>query len=196
MVRAGLFIAMGLASACCVWFGLHVRDERRARRLFDNNRKSVSARPWAYVRAFPDFLELLALALSSGCTLDRAWEEALRFLPEGPLRSELRRVSNDFSLGRSRVDAIRALMGRLNNDRLGGTLALLCHSLKYGTPLEGILLEQARSLREAALMAVEKRAQTASLRLLFPLVFFILPTIFIILFGPLVLGFIETGRLF
>ncbi len=202
-VYALLAAPIGAAAGCAVWFVFAQWEEARARRYFAGgveNRLSRllrrSADRWRRFKEFPDFLELLALGLSSGFTLARAWEEALRFLSSGPLKAELLQTANDFSLGRPRADAIAALTARLDDERLSGALALLTHSLKHGTPLEGILLDQSRRLRASALMALERRAQTASLRLLFPLVFFILPTIFIILFGPLALGFMETGRLF
>lgn len=195
-------ILIGVFSGCVLWFSLLLRDELRARRHFRPGPKIKwkfwlrKREAWQRFKGFPDFLELLWLGLSSGLTLDRAWEESLRFLPPGPLRVELLRTVNDFSLGRPRREALEDLIRRLKDDRLSAPLVLIGHALAYGTPLEGVLLDQARRLRNIAMMVLERRAQTAGIRLLFPVVFFILPTLFIILFGPLVLGFLETGRLF
>jgi tight adherence protein C len=197
-------LTFGLTGVAAAWFLIEWKDEWRARRYFSKDaalpvlwlRWRRRQAKWRRFKEFPDFLEFASLGLSSGLNLDRAWEEAVRFLPAGPLQVELRRTANDFSLGRPRKEAITDLARRLDDDRLAGPLGLLSHALKYGTPLEELLLDQAKRLREAVLLALERRAQTAGLRLLFPLVFFILPTLFIILFGPLALGFLETGRLF
>jgi tight adherence protein C len=199
-----LSVLMGICGLVALWNYFEWLEEHRARRHFDHSdKKSVVFLIWNKRRvrwqrfvAFPDFLEFLALGLSSGLNVDQAWERGVRYLPKGPLREELRQTANDFSLGRPRQEALFDLCERLEDERMSATVGLITHALKYGTAVEKLLFEQAKRHRAEVLLAMEKRAQTASLRLLFPLVFFILPTIFIVLFGPLVLGFLENGRIF
>lgn len=174
-------LVLTAAGAALPW--LHGREQSERRRRL---RRS----------AFPDFLDLTALALSAGHTLASAWSSAAGRLSDRDLREELARVERAVAFGRSWPDAVDDLGRRLDDARLLPILVLFRQALRTGAPLQAVLQEQAEALRSAAMAAMEERAQTAGIRLLFPLVFFIFPTIFIVLFGPLVLRLTYGGTLF
>jgi len=73
---------------------------------------------------------------------------------------------------------------------------LIIQSLKNGSPLEGILTDQAAYFRTSRFLDLEKRAQTAPIRILFPLMLFIFPTLFIVLFGAVAMQMAQKGGAF
>jgi len=159
-------------------------------------REKEKKKRWLCFRVFPDFLELFAMALSAGLPFERAWGMAADHLPDGALKNHLQLVGVEFSSGRPRDESLRRLAERLNEPRLTSIFPLLIHAMKRGTPLQTILADQAESLRTMALSAIEKRAQTASVRLLVPVVLFLFPTLFLVVLGPLVLQYAQRGQFF
>jgi tight adherence protein C len=148
------------------------------------------------VKPLPDFLDLLALGLSAGLNLERSWEGALVYLSPGILKKELSLVMNEIQLGQTREEAIQGLIRRLNDPSLSMIFVLMLQSLRRGTSLQEILFDQAQSLRTRRMLSIEKRAHTASVRLLFPILLFIFPTIFIVMFAPLALRFFAGEGIF
>ncbi len=151
---------------------------------------------WRNFREMPDFLELLAMAVSAGLNVERAWALAVAHLPESPLKATLQKSAGRFSEGRPREDTLRDLSVHLDDARIRPVFAIIIQAMKRGTPLERVLIDQAKSLRALALAAVERRAQTAPIRLLFPILLFLFPTLFIVIFGPILLQFAQHGQLF
>ncbi len=147
-------------------------------------------------RDLPDFFDLLALGLSSGFNFEKAFERATRTLSDGFLKQELFRVQKTLRHGGSLEKSFSDLSAAFHSRLTAGTFSLILQSLRQGSPLQEILFDQAATLRRARMLTLEKRAQTVGLRLLFPIVVFIFPTIFILLFGMLYLSFIKNGSLF
>ncbi len=164
-----------------VWVPFHiVREERRKR-------------TWANWTQFPDFLELLAMGLSAGITLEKSWELASGHLPEGSLRSELIQAFRSMEWGQSREEAFHSLQQRLDDSRVSSVLVLIHQGMKRGVSLHSLLLDLTESMRLSASLTVEKKAHTMSIRLLFPIMIFIFPSLFIILFGALFLQYLQNG---
>lgn len=138
----------------------------------------------AAIRTLPDFLELTAMGLSAGLVLESAWAQAVRGLRPGPVKKELERCLEWVRRGESRVLALREAGRRLVDPRAAMIMALVTQSLERGNDVGPVLLDQARALRSAALVELERRSQTAPLRLLFPVLFFLLPAVFLVLLGP------------
>ncbi|MCB4756068.1 MAG: type II secretion system F family protein [Elusimicrobia bacterium] len=159
-------------------------------------REERRRRQWKNYCAFPDFLELIAMALRAGLVLEKAWELALRYMPPSPLKDELEKSYRHFSSGQSRDELFERLLKSLNDERLSPALRFIAQSMSQGLPLQSVLLEQADILRTSVYLSLEKRAQTASIRMLFPIVFLIFPSLFLILFGSIALQFALHGGLF
>jgi tight adherence protein C len=160
------------------------------------NRITLPKRRWKIFKALPDFFDLLALALSSGLSFQRSFEASLDVMPSGLLKEELNQTWQMIRVGESVESAFRALTARLNEDRAAGAFALILQSLERGNPLHQVLFDQAATLRRQQMMTLEKRAQTIGLRLLLPIMIFIFPTLFVLLFGALYLSFLQSGSLF
>lgn len=150
-------------------------------------REKKKKQEWNLLKEFPDFLQLVILALSSGLNLDQAWRVASEAIPACQLKEVLQNTpqENYFFL----------LERNLNDSRLSPTLHLIQESQDKGFPIQESLEIQADQLRKRTWMILEKRAQTAPLRLLFPLLLFIFPTIFLVLFGPILLQMAQFGSL-
>lgn len=144
----------------------------------------------------PDFLELLALGLSAGLGFEEAWAQVIRYLAPGPLRDEMVSIFQTFRAGRNREACILEWGDSVKDERFKTLGQLIVHGLKQGTALETILLNEAILRRQEILIALERRAQTASIRLLFPLIFFIFPALFIVILGPLLIQISMHGFLF
>lgn len=200
-----IVLSVGLSTLFFVWAYLgyeqHLLFDRKIAAALHLNLESSSAVPSQRrisqcLRHLPDFLDLLSLGLSAGLTLERAWDVALGYLPNSPLLEELVRTQQAWRMGRARRESMEELRVRLQDPALTMVFALLEQALTRGGSLQDVLSTQSQALRKRRLLAIEKRAQTVGLRLLFPIFVFIFPTVFLILFAPLIIRLSQGVSLF
>ena len=130
---------------------------------------------------------LLAIAIEAGMSFDAA----LNYLVEatdGALVEEMRRVLTELRVGESRRAAIRSFALRVGTDDAMAFANAVLASDQLGSPLAGILKSQAADLRHRRQLHAEERAQKTPVKMLFPMVIFILPVMFAIILGPAFLG--------
>jgi tight adherence protein C len=135
----------------------------------------------------PHFVDQLAIAVEAGMGFDAA----LTYLADagnGPLEDEMRRVLTELRVGQSRRMAIRSFAERVGSDETMSFANAVIASEQLGSPLAGILRSQAADLRHRRQMHAEERAQKAPVKMLFPMVIFFLPVMFIIILAPAFLG--------
>lgn len=137
--------------------------------------------------ALPEAIDLLTLVMQAGLDFQVALAHYLERAPEGPLREELSIVQSEIRTGVSRVDALRHLAERVPNRDFRETSRAIIQGIELGSSLTPILRAQAKALRKRRALDAEKRAAVAPLKLMFPLFVFIFPTLFVVLFGPVVL---------
>jgi tight adherence protein C len=135
----------------------------------------------------PEAIDLLVVVMQAGLDFQVALGQYLERAPEGPLREELALVQTEIRTGVSRADALRHLRDRVPEPSLRETARTIIQGIELGSSLTPILKAQAQALRRRRSTMAEKRAAVAPLRLMFPLFVFIFPTIFVVLFGPVVL---------
>src|SRR5262245_39068009 len=131
----------------------------------------------------PHFVDQLAIAIEAGMSFDAA----LNYLVaanDAPLEDEMRRVLTELRVGESRRAAIRSFAERVGSDEAKTFANAVVASEQLGSPLAGILRSQAADLRHRRQMYAEERAQKAPIKMLFPMVIFILPVMFVIILGP------------
>ena len=143
--------------------------------------------------ALPDALDLLVVTVEAGLSLNAAImkvgeEIAVR---SKALSEEFLLVYQDMRTGNSREQALRDLAVRNNIEDLRIFVGALVIADKLGTSVAQTLRAQGDSLRTRVRQRAEERAAKASLKMLFPLVLFILPTLFIVLLGPGAISVIE-----
>jgi tight adherence protein C len=136
----------------------------------------------------PEAIDLLVLVMQAGLDFQVALAYYLDKAPRGQLWKEFRQVQSEIRTGVSRVDALRHLAQRTQEPSLQETARTLVQGIELGSSLTPILRTQAAALRRRRACQAEKRAALAPLKLLFPLMVFIFPTIFIVLFAPLYLS--------
>lgn len=147
----------------------------------------------ALLKALPECLELLALVMEAGLDLGAGLQHYLQKGPRGPLRDLLASVQKETQMGRSRLEALSRLAQKTSFAPLREVSRGLVQALSLGTSLAPLLREQAASLRAKRMQMAEKKAAEAPLKILFPLLVFIFPTVFIVLFGPVVILFMRGG---
>lgn len=115
----------------------------------------------AISRELPDFLDVLAVTVSAGLSLQSAMERVAE-ADERPLSTEIRRVLEDLRLGVSRRNALTALRDRNDSPSVGSWVTAMLHAEELGAPLSGALNEIAADIRrEAAQLARRQAAKTA-----------------------------------
>lgn len=131
----------------------------------------------------PDSIDQLTVSVSAGLGLEAAMARVAR-TGTGPLADELTRTLQDTRAGMSRAAALRALIDRTEVPELRTVVMALLQAEGYGVPISQVLRVQSAELRMKRRQRAEERAMKLPVKVLFPLVTCILPTIFIVLLGP------------
>ena len=152
-----------------LWLGSKVRRRRRA---LDS--------------ALPDALDLMVVCVESGLTLDAALQRVGSeiALAHPDISKEFGITHMETRVGLSRVDALRNLGQRTGSASLQSLAAMLVQTERFGTSIAQALRVHAESLRVKRQFAAEEQAAKASVKLIFPVVLFIFPTLLSVLAGP------------
>ena len=143
----------------------------------------------AIAAAIPEAIDMLALVMRAGLDFQVALKQYVDRGPRGVLKEEFHTVYKEIQLGSSRVEALKNLATRVPESGIKEMTRTLIQGIELGSSLTPLLRTQAQALRRQRAFQAEKKAAQAPLKLLFPLMVFIFPTIFIVLFGPMVLSF-------
>jgi tight adherence protein C len=143
------------------------------------------------LKDLPDALDLLVISVESGLGFDAALSQVARNTT-GPLAEEFFRVLQEMQLGTGRPDAMRALIDRTDVSDLRGFITSMIQADTFGIPVAQVLRVQAREMRIRRTQRIEEAAQKVPVKILFPLIFCILPALFIVILGPAVISIIES----
>lgn len=135
--------------------------------------------------AFPNTVEQITICVEAGLGVDAAIAHAARS-GTGPLSDELERVLQDIRAGLPRQAALEAFAERTDVRDIRSFVAAIGQANRYGVPIADALRIQAVEGRERRRAKAEERAQKMSVKLVFPLIFCILPALFVVLVGPAV----------
>lgn len=147
-------------------------------------------------RELPDALDLLTISVEAGLAFDAALSQVARNTT-GPLADEFFRVLQEMQIGLGRSDALRALGERTNLPELRGFVTSMVQADAFGIPIASVLRVQAREMRIKRSQRAEELAQKVPVKILFPLIFCILPSLFVVILGPAAITIINSfsGRL-
>ena len=150
----------------------------------------------AIQKAMPDALDLLTISVESGLGFDAALSHVARNT-EGPLAEEFARVLQEMQIGLGRGAALRALGDRTHVPELKGFVSAMVQADALGIPIAQVLRVQSREIRTKRRQRAEEQAQRVAVKILIPLIFCILPCLFIAVLGPAAIGIFEafSGRL-
>ena len=146
-------------------------------------------------RALPDALDLLVICMEAGLGIDQAMVrvgEEIR-LTSPALADEFQIINREQRAGKPRLDAWRSMAERVDIDFVRQFVAMLVQTERFGTPIANALGQFSDTLRTRRTQVAEETAAKAGVKLLFPLVFFIFPSIFVVALGPAI---IAMGKLF
>lgn len=153
----------------------------------------VTTRQEALRRAIPDALDLLVVCVEAGAALDAALQRIARELAavHPLLASELRGITRRIAAGQPREQALQTPYHRTGVEELKGLASHIAQSEKWGTSIATVLRVYAEQIRQKQRVYAERRAATASTRMLLPLALCIFPTIFVALLGPALMRIAE-----
>jgi tight adherence protein C len=143
----------------------------------------ASARQLAITNALPDTLDQLTICVEAGLGFDSAMARIARS-GEGPLTGEIARLLQDLRVGVPRSEALQALLERTDVPELRQFVHAVIQAETYGVPVSKVLRAQATEQREKRRFRAEERAMKLPVKVIFPLVFCILPVLFIVVISP------------
>jgi tight adherence protein C len=140
-------------------------------------------------RALPYNLDLLTLSVEAGLDFTGALAKVVEKGKSGPLKDELSLVLKQLKMGKTREEALKAMIVRVDLPPLTTFVTALIQADKMGTSLGKVLRIQSTQMRIDRTQRAEKLAGEAPVKMLFPLIACIFPTVFMVLFGPIVFQF-------
>ncbi len=141
-------------------------------------------------KALPDSIDLLTISVESGLAFDAALAQVARNT-DGPLAEEITRVLKEIQIGSGRSDALRALSERTDVEDLQVFLNSMVQAEKLGIPIADVLRVQAGEIRLKRSQRIEEQAMKLPVKMVFPVMFCIMPSIFIVILGPAVLSIMD-----
>ncbi len=141
----------------------------------------------------PDALDLFIVCVEAGCGLDQAIVKASDELglTYPALAYELRLITTEVRAGKSRMEAFKNFAARTLVDDVQSLVALLVQTDKFGTSIAQALRTHAETSRIKRRQNAEERAGKIGVKLVFPLVLFLFPALYIVILGPAVISFVR-----
>ena len=169
IASSGIFAVIGLAA------GFFVPDYWLITR--------IKARQKAILLAIPDVLDLLTISVKAGLGFDAALGKVIE-KTEGPLTDEFRRALAEVRIGKPRRDALKEMVARTNVPALTNFIGAIVQAEQLGVAIANVLEVQSEQLRIERRQRAEEMAAKAPIKMLFPLVGCIFPSMFIVILGP------------
>ncbi len=144
-------------------------------------------------REMPFVVDLLTLCVEAGLDFSGAMAKVVEKGQEGPLRSELETVLKEIKLGAIRSDALKSMGERIGIKEISSFVSVLVTAERMGSPIGDVLRAQSDSIRHERFMAAEEKGGKAATKILIPMAIFILPAVFIVVFGPIILRKLYPG---
>lgn len=138
----------------------------------------------------PDTLDQMLISVQAGLGFETAMARAGQN-GTGPLADELIRTLQDIQVGRSRKEAYLAMAQRVDVPDVRSFVRAVVQADTYGIAIAQVLNSQAKDMRVKRRQRAEEHAMKMPVKMLFPLIFFILPTLFIVVLGPTVMSIME-----
>lgn len=160
-------------------------------RFYANQEKK--ARETSVRADLPFFADLLALSTEAGLDFISAIQRIVDKAENSVLAEELGNVLRDIKLGSSRADALKGMSQRLDISEITSFVAVLVDADATGASISQVLKDQSVQIRLDRFVRAEKAGARASQLLLFPMMLFIMPAVFLVLLGPVIIQFVYGG---
>ena len=143
----------------------------------------IRKRAMDMILQLPDALDLLTISVEAGLGFDAALAKVVEKM-EGPLVNEFRQALAEIRMGRTRRDALRDIVARADAQPVANFIGAIVQAEQLGVPIAKVLQIQSQQLRIERRQRAEEAAAKAPVKMLFPMVGCIFPTIFIVILGP------------
>lgn len=170
------------AAGLCVFVGVMLPDFMLAR--------AAGERKAQIRRRLPDTLDLLMVSVEAGLGLDAAIQKVTEKL-HGPLADEMRQALREMRLGKQRMEALRSMAQRAEVGELSMFVAAVYQADQLGVSISRVLKTQSQSLRSQRTQRAREVAAKLPIKMLFPLIFFIFPALFVVILAP---GAIQAAK--
>jgi tight adherence protein C len=173
---AGLHGFTGILAIGILSFGSFQFVDLKVNRKIAERQKDIS-------RRLPDILDLLVISVEAGLGFEQAIDRTIASVP-GALSDELRRALQEIRVGSTRAEALRALDERCEVPELRGFVLAILQADTFGVSIGRVLRAQADEMRIKRRQKAQEKAMKAPVKMLFPLLFCIFPSLFVIILGP------------
>jgi tight adherence protein C len=170
---AGPLLLIGVV---VLWGASFMYPDVTINRRIEDREKQIS-------RKLPDILDLLVISVEAGLGFEQALDRTCTAVP-GALSDEFRRMLHEIRIGSTRADALRAMADRSDVPELRGFILAMLQADTFGVSISRLLRSQADEMRIKRRLMAQEKAQKAPVKMLFPLVFCIFPSIFVVILGP------------
>jgi tight adherence protein C len=145
--------------------------------------RRIKQRKTAITRALPDAIDLLTISVEAGLGFDPALGRVVEKW-DNELTRELGRMLSEMRMGSSRRDAMREVASRVNVEDLNTFISAVVQADQLGVSISQVLRIQSKQMRQRRRQRAEEQAHKAPLKMLFPMIFLIFPSIYIVILGP------------
>jgi tight adherence protein C len=152
--------------------------------------QAIGRRQYQIRKSLPDILDLLIVSVEAGLGFDGAMAKVVEKM-KGPFPQELRRVLLEMQLGKARTPALKDMAARVQVGEVSTFVAAIYQADQLGVSMAKVLHVQADTMRVARSQRIREMAAKLPVKMLFPLVFFIFPAIFVIIIGPGVISIMK-----
>jgi tight adherence protein C len=149
--------------------------------------KKVSKRQEDILISLPYSIDILSISVEAGMGFDAAVGYTMRKI-KGPLAEEFSKTLNEIRLGKPRLEALEDLGNRTGVEDLKTFITAVVHASRLGGSITNTLRIQADSIRVRRRQRAQEQAMKAPIKIVFPLVLFIFPALFVVLLGPALIG--------
>ena len=184
-----LLLLLGMSPVTCVVMGVLGLGIGYIAPEFWLGRR-VKARQTRILRMIPDSLDLLTISVRAGLAFDAALAKVVEKVP-GPLSEEFRRALAEVRVGKQRREALRDIVPRTDVQPLTNFIGAIIQAEQLGVSISKVLQVQSEQLRIERRQRAEEMAAKAPIKMLFPLVGCIFPSLFIIILGPAVILIVQ-----
>ncbi len=180
--EAGYLLAAGLGGGFLGFYYPSVAIQKAA----DERRKTIR-------KNLPFAIDLITSAMRAGLDFMAAVRYYVSNSDPGPLTQEFGMVLKETELGKTRVEALRAMSARVQLDEFKSLVTAVSEGAEMGASIVDTLCVHAEEIRRARFAAAEQQAQRAPSLIILPMILFIMPAVFIIIFTPVFLRIKDSG---
>ncbi|GAC1498468.1 MAG: hypothetical protein NVS4B5_19200 [Vulcanimicrobiaceae bacterium] len=153
-------------------------------------KSAIKSRKIKIQKALPDLLDMLASTVQAGLAFNAALATAQE-IAVGPLGEELKAVLSEVRLGRSRSDALKSMAMRVRQEQLATTVTAIVQAERLGSNLAMVLEELAEEVRNRRMIRAEELANLMPTKMVIPMALFMLPALFVMIFGGVVAQYLS-----